>query len=72
MGLPDVLLFFREYGQTSGHFVHKLGCGRGTGAFIYAQSADETSPALAAFAPQAQPCFPAVSNALTLHGGNGV
>ena len=57
MGLPAVLLFFREYGQTSGHFVHKLGCGRGTGAFIYAQSADETSPALAAFAPASTALF---------------
>ena len=31
-----------------GHFVPKSGVGRGTGAFIYALSADETSPALAA------------------------
>ena len=28
--------------------IHKFGVGRGTGAFIYALSADETSPALAA------------------------
>ena len=34
--------------RTSGHFVPKSGVGRGTGAFIYALSADETSPALAA------------------------
>ena len=33
---------------SSGHFVPKSGVGRGTGAFIYALSADETSPALAA------------------------
>ena len=31
-----------------GHFVPKSGVGRGTGAFIYALSADESSPALAA------------------------
>ena len=48
--------------------------GRGTGAFIYALSADETRPALAAplHATQAQPCFPAASNALALPGGNGI
>ena len=47
---------------------------RGTrdGAFISALSADETSPALAAHATQSQPCFPAVSNALALPGGNGI
>ena len=52
--------------------------GRGTGAFIYALSADETRPALAAprHAP-AQPCFLAASNlaasnALALPGGNGI
>ena len=32
------------------------------GAFIYALSADEISSALAAVAPQAQPCLTAVSN----------
>ena len=31
-----------------GHFVPKSGVGRGTGVFIYALSADESSPALAA------------------------
>lgn len=33
---------------SSGHFVPKSGVGRGTGAFIYALSADKTSPAFAA------------------------
>ena len=33
---------------TSGHFVHKTERWTGTGVFIYALSADETSPALAA------------------------
>ena len=47
--------------------------GRGTGAFIYALSAAETRPALpASHATQAQPCFPAASNALALPGGNGI
>ena len=46
--------------------------GRGTGAFIYALSADETSPVLAAFRPASTACFPAASNALALPGGNGI
>ena len=45
---------------------------RGTGAFIYALSADETSPVLAAFRPASTACFPAVSNALALPGGNRI
>ena len=40
--------FFVSVATSSGHFVPKSGIGRGTGAFIYALSADETSPALAA------------------------
>ena len=40
--------FFVSVSTGSGHFVPKSGVGRGTGAFIYALSADETSPALAA------------------------
>ena len=40
--------FFVSVSTSSGHFVPKSGVGRGTGAFIYALSADETSPALAA------------------------
>ena len=40
--------FFVGVSTSSGHFVPKSGVGRGTGAFIYALSADETSPALAA------------------------
>ena len=59
---------------TSGHFVHKSERRTRDGAFIYALSADETRPALAAplHATQAQPCFPAASNALALPGGNGI
>ena len=40
--------FFVSVSTSSGHFVPKSGVGRGMGAFIYALSADETSPALAA------------------------
>ena len=40
--------FFVSVSTSSGHFVPKSGVGRGTRAFIYALSADETSPALAA------------------------
>ena len=40
--------FFVSVSTSSGCFVPKFGVGRGTEAFIYALSADETSPALAA------------------------
>ncbi len=40
--------FFVSVSTSSGYFVPKSGVGRGTGTFIYALSADETSPALAA------------------------
>ena len=40
--------FFVSVSTSSGHFVPKSGVGRGTRAFIYALSAGETSPALAA------------------------
>ena len=40
--------FFVSVSTSSGHFVPKSGVGRGTRAFIYALSADKTSPAFAA------------------------
>ena len=40
--------FFVSVSTSSGRFVPKFGVVRGTGAFIYALSADETSPAFAA------------------------
>ena len=43
-----ICLLFVSVSTGSGHFVPKSGVGRGTGAFIYALSAGETSPALAA------------------------
>ena len=44
----------------------------GTGAFIYALSAAETSPLFPASQPQTKPCFLSASNALALSGGNGI
>ena len=44
--IPATHFFYGVYQQL--HFVPKSGVGRGTGAFIYALSADETSPAVAA------------------------
>ena len=46
--------------------------GRGTGAFIYALSADETSPALAAPRHAITALFSCRKNALALPGGNGI
>ena len=46
--LSRLFQFYGSKSTSSGHFVPKSGIGRGTGAFIYALSADETRPALAA------------------------
>ena len=46
--LPAHFNFYGSMSTSSGHFVPKSGVGQGTGAFIYALSADETSLALAA------------------------
>ena len=46
--------------------------GRGPGAFIYALSADETSPALAASRHTITALFSCRENALALPGGNGI
>ena len=46
--LPAHFNFYGNVSTSSGHFVPKFGVVRGTGAFIYALSADETSPAFAA------------------------
>ena len=43
-----ICLLFVSVSTSSGHFVPKSGVGRGTGAFIYALSADETNPVFAA------------------------
>ena len=47
-GCPLSCYFSGSVATTSGHFVHKSKRGTRDGAFIYALSADETSPALAA------------------------
>ena len=47
-GCPLSCCFSGSVSTSSGHFVPKSGVGRGTEAFIYALSADETRPALAA------------------------
>ncbi len=60
------------YQNGSGHFVPKSGVGRGTGAFIYALSADETSPALAAPRHAITALFSCRKNALALPGGNRI
>ena len=46
--LSRLFQFYGSKSTSSGHFVTKSSVERGTGAFIYALSADETSPALAA------------------------
>ena len=46
--------------------------GRGTGAFIYALSADETRPALATPRHASTALFSCRENALGLSGGNGI
>ena len=49
--------FSGSVNTTSGHFVHKSRVRRGTGAFIYALSADETSSVLAASRPTSTHVF---------------
>ena len=46
--LSRLFQFYGSKSTSSGHFVTKSSVERGTGAFIYALSADETTPALAA------------------------
>ena len=46
--LSRLFQFYGSKSTSSGHFVTKSSVERGTGAFIYALSADETNPVLAA------------------------
>ena len=70
-GCPAVLLLFRECGHNFRDTLStSRSVGRGTGAFIYALSADENRPALAAPRHTSTACFPAASNALALPSGN--
>ena len=52
--------------------IHKFGVGRGTGVFIYALSAGETSPALAAPRHAITALLSCRKNALALPGGNRI
>ncbi len=70
--LPAHFNFGKSLATSSGQFVPKSGVGRGTGAFIYALPADETSPLFPASPPQTKPCFPAASNVLAFPGGNPI
>ncbi len=70
--LPAHFNFRKNVATSSGQFVPKSGVRRGTGAFIYVLSANETSPLFAAYQPQTKPCFPAASNVLAAPGGNPI
>ena len=62
--------FYGSKSTSSGHFVPKSGEGRGTGAFIYALSADETNPVFAAPRHAITALFSCRKNALALPVGN--
>ena len=71
--LSRLFQFYGSKSTSSGHFVTKSSVERGTGAFIYALSADETSPALAAPRHAITVLFSCRKNALALSGGgNGI
>ena len=52
--------------------IHKFGVGRGTGLSYTPCLLMKPTLCLRLHATQAQPCFPAASNALALPGGNGI
>ena len=64
--------FFVSVSTSSGHFVPKSGVGRGTGLSYTPCLLMNPDLRLRLHATQAQPCFPAASNALALRGGNGI
>ena len=64
--------FFVSVSTSSGHFVPKSGVGRGTGLSYTPCLLMKPVLRLRLHATQSQPCFPAVSNALALPGGNGI
>ena len=63
---------FVSMSTSSGHFVPKSGVGRGTGLSYTPCLLMKPVLRLRLHATQSQPCFPAVSNALALPGGNGI
>ena len=64
--------FFVSVSTSSGHFVPKSGVGRGTGLSYTPCLLMKPVLRLRLHATQSQPCFPAVSNALALPGGNRI
>ena len=65
-GYPLSCYFSGSVATTSGHFVHKSERRTRDGGFHI------RPVCLRLYATQAQPCFPAASNALALPGGNGI
>ena len=64
--------FFVSVSTSAGHFVPKSGVGRGTGLSYTPCLLMKPVLRLRLHATQSQPCFPAVSNALALPGGNRI
>ncbi len=72
-GCPLSCYFSGSVATTSGHFVHKSERRTMNGGFSYTPCLlMKTDLRLRLHATQAQPCFPAASNALALPGGNGI
>lgn len=67
-----ICLLFRECVHKFGTFCPEVRRRTRDGAFIYALSADETSPALAAPRHAITALFSCRKNALALSGGNGI
>ena len=71
-GCPLSCYFFGSVATSSGHFVPKSGVGREAGLSYTPCLLMKPFLRLRLYAPQAQPCFPAASNAIALPGGNGI
>ena len=67
-----IRLLFRKCGHKFGTFCPEVRRGTRDGALIYALSAGETSPALAAPRHAITALFSCRKNALALPGGNGI
>ena len=72
-GLPAVLLLFRECGHNFETLCPQVGAQDDGRGLSYTPSLPlKPDLRLRLHATQAQPCFPAASNALALPGGNGI
>ena len=72
-GYPLSCYFSGSVATTSGHFVHKSERRTKNGGCSYTPCLlSKTDLRLRLHATQAQPCFPAASNALAIPGGNGI